>query len=154
VIPAAIAISYHFRFFGFRYGLARATDFGERSGQSRVCNASVFSSGVVGARKNITAVVARERRPPTTSKKYRVKTALGADIWAMRGAGSRPRAISCHDGPLVHPEALKMATADSVELMALSGYINPYPGKLGLVEVGVLADLLLVDGMAKSKWTH
>jgi hypothetical protein len=47
-----------------------------------------------------------------------------------------------------------MATADSVELMALSGYINPNPGKLGLVEVGVLADLLLVDGMAKSKWTH
>ena len=43
-------------------------------------------------------------------------------------------------------EALKMATADNGELMALSGYINPYPGKLGVVEVGALADLLLVDG--------
>jgi imidazolonepropionase-like amidohydrolase len=31
-------------------------------------------------------------------------------------------------------------------LMALSGYINPYPGKLGVVEAGALADLLLVDG--------
>jgi imidazolonepropionase-like amidohydrolase len=30
--------------------------------------------------------------------------------------------------------------------MALSGYINPYPGKLGVVEAGALADLLLVDG--------
>jgi imidazolonepropionase-like amidohydrolase len=43
-------------------------------------------------------------------------------------------------------EALKMATADNGELMALSGFINPYPGKLGVVEVGALADLLLVDG--------
>jgi imidazolonepropionase-like amidohydrolase len=31
-------------------------------------------------------------------------------------------------------------------LMALSGFINPYPGKLGVVEEGALADLLLVDG--------
>jgi imidazolonepropionase-like amidohydrolase len=43
-------------------------------------------------------------------------------------------------------EALKMVTADNGELMALSGFINPYPGKLGVVEEGALADLLLVDG--------
>jgi imidazolonepropionase-like amidohydrolase len=43
-------------------------------------------------------------------------------------------------------EALRMATADNGELMALSGFINPYPGKLGVVEEGALADLLLVDG--------
>jgi imidazolonepropionase-like amidohydrolase len=43
-------------------------------------------------------------------------------------------------------EALKKATADNGELMALSGSINPYPGKLGVVEEGALADLLLVDG--------
>ena len=29
--------------------------------------------------------------------------------------------------------------------MALSGFINPYPGRLGVVEEGALADLLLVD---------
>ena len=39
-----------------------------------------------------------------------------------------------------------MATADNGELMALTGFINPYPGKLGVVEQGALADLLLVDG--------
>ena len=39
-----------------------------------------------------------------------------------------------------------MATADNGELMALSGFINPYPGRLGVVEEGALADLLLVDG--------
>jgi imidazolonepropionase-like amidohydrolase len=43
-------------------------------------------------------------------------------------------------------KTLKMATADNAELLALSGPRNPYPGKLGVVEVGALADLLLVDG--------
>ena len=41
---------------------------------------------------------------------------------------------------------LKMATADNAQLLALSGPRNPYPGKLGVVEEGALADLLLVDG--------
>ena len=39
-----------------------------------------------------------------------------------------------------------MATATNAELLALSGKRNPYPGKLGVVEEGALADLLLVDG--------
>jgi len=30
--------------------------------------------------------------------------------------------------------------------MALSGLMNPYPGNLGVVKPGALADLLLVDG--------
>jgi len=39
-----------------------------------------------------------------------------------------------------------MATADNGELLALSGLRSPYVGKIGVVEVGALADLLLVDG--------
>jgi imidazolonepropionase-like amidohydrolase len=39
-----------------------------------------------------------------------------------------------------------MATGTNAELLALSGERNPYPGKLGVVEQGALADLLLVDG--------
>jgi imidazolonepropionase-like amidohydrolase len=39
-----------------------------------------------------------------------------------------------------------MATADNAELLGLCGLRNPYPGKLGAVEEGALADLLLVDG--------
>ena len=38
------------------------------------------------------------------------------------------------------------ATSTNAELLALSGLRNPYPGKLGVVEQGALADLLLVDG--------
>jgi hypothetical protein len=41
---------------------------------------------------------------------------------------------------------LKMAMSDNGELMALSGFINPYPGRLGVVEEGTVADLVLVDG--------
>jgi imidazolonepropionase-like amidohydrolase len=43
-------------------------------------------------------------------------------------------------------EVLTMATANNAELLAMSGPRNPYPGKLGVVEEGALADLLLVDG--------
>jgi imidazolonepropionase-like amidohydrolase len=39
-----------------------------------------------------------------------------------------------------------MATGTNAQLLALSGKRNPYPGKLGVVEHGALADLLLVDG--------
>jgi imidazolonepropionase-like amidohydrolase len=37
-------------------------------------------------------------------------------------------------------------THDNAELLALSGLRNPYPGKLGIVAKGALADLLLVNG--------
>jgi imidazolonepropionase-like amidohydrolase len=43
-------------------------------------------------------------------------------------------------------EALAMATSANGELLALSGLRNPYPGKLGVVEQGALADLIVVDG--------
>jgi imidazolonepropionase-like amidohydrolase len=41
---------------------------------------------------------------------------------------------------------LSMATAVNGELLALSGPRNPYSGRLGIIEQGALADLLLVDG--------
>ncbi len=43
-------------------------------------------------------------------------------------------------------ELLTMATGTNGELLRLSGPRNPYPGKLGVVEEGAMADLLLVDG--------
>ena len=43
-------------------------------------------------------------------------------------------------------EVLTMATSTNAELLKLSGPRDPYPGKLGVVEAGALADLLLVDG--------
>jgi imidazolonepropionase-like amidohydrolase len=43
-------------------------------------------------------------------------------------------------------KVLKMSTSTNAELLALSGPRNPYTGKLGVIEEGALADLLLVDG--------
>ncbi len=43
-------------------------------------------------------------------------------------------------------EILRQATSISAELLALSGPRNPYPGKLGLMEEGAYADLLLING--------
>jgi imidazolonepropionase-like amidohydrolase len=43
-------------------------------------------------------------------------------------------------------EVLKQLTSQGAELLALSGPRNPYPGKLGVIEEGALADILIVDG--------
>jgi imidazolonepropionase-like amidohydrolase len=43
-------------------------------------------------------------------------------------------------------EILKLLTHDNAQLLALSGLRAPYQGKLGVVEVDALADLLLVRG--------
>lgn len=43
-------------------------------------------------------------------------------------------------------EILKLVTHDNAELLALSGPRSPYKGRLGVVEEGALADLLLVNG--------
>lgn len=42
--------------------------------------------------------------------------------------------------------ALKGMTSTAGELAALTGRLNPYPGKLGVIEAGAYADLLIVDG--------
>jgi len=81
------------------------------------------------------------------SKKYKIKTAFGTDILFDARVASRQGAqLAKLTRWYTPPEALKMATANNGELMALSGFINPYPGKLGVIEEGALADLLLVDG--------
>ena len=43
-------------------------------------------------------------------------------------------------------EILRQATSKAAELLALSGPRNPYPGKLGVIEEGAHADILLIDG--------
>ena len=81
------------------------------------------------------------------AKQHKVKTAFGTDVLFDARIASRQGAILAKMVRWYTPaEALKMATADNGELMALSGFINPYPGRLGVVEEGALADLLLVDG--------
>jgi imidazolonepropionase-like amidohydrolase len=81
------------------------------------------------------------------AKKYKLKTAWGTDVLFSRALAHRQGAILASLVRWYTPaEALAMATGTNAELLALSGKRNPYPGKLGVVEQGALADLLLVDG--------
>jgi imidazolonepropionase-like amidohydrolase len=92
-------------------------------------------------------VIAGTDRVYTLAKKYKLKTAFGTDILFSEGLATRQGAQLTKLTRWYTPaEVLKMATATNGELLAMSGLRNPYPGKLGVVEEGALADLLLVDG--------
>ena len=81
------------------------------------------------------------------AKKYKIKTAWGTDVLFSRALAQRQGAILASLVRWHTPaEALAMATATNGELLALSGKRNPYPGKLGVVEEGALADLLILEG--------
>ncbi|NML42403.1 amidohydrolase family protein [Ramlibacter sp. G-1-2-2] len=83
----------------------------------------------------------------TFAKKYKIKTVFGTDILfdaqlATRQGAQLPKLAKWFS----NVEILNQATANTGEMLALSGPRNPYPGKLGVVQNGALADLLLVDG--------
>jgi imidazolonepropionase-like amidohydrolase len=81
------------------------------------------------------------------AKKYKLKTAFGTDTLFSKALAERQGAQLAKLVRWYTPaETLAMATSVNGELLRLSGLRNPYPGKLGLVEEGALADLLLVDG--------
>ncbi len=81
------------------------------------------------------------------AKKYKLKVSWGTDILFSPALASKQGAILTTMTRWYQPEeVLKMATSTNAELLQLSGERNPYPGKLGVVEEGALADLLLVNG--------
>nr|WP_263429467.1 amidohydrolase family protein [Nannocystis pusilla] len=92
-------------------------------------------------------VVSGTARVYALAKKYGIKTAFGTDILFSAALAERQGAMLADLTHWYTPaEALIMATSTNAELLALSGPRNPYPGKLGVVEQGALADLLVVDG--------
>jgi imidazolonepropionase-like amidohydrolase len=83
----------------------------------------------------------------TLARKYNLKTAFGSDLLFSATLTSRQGIMLTHlTRWYSNDEILRMATADNAELLALTGLRNPYPGKLGVLEDGALADLLLVNG--------
>jgi len=81
------------------------------------------------------------------ARKYKVKTAFGCDMLfdpvQARKQGKYLAKMTQWYTPF---EALKMATSTNAELLKLCGPRDPYPGELGVVKEGALADLILVDG--------
>jgi imidazolonepropionase-like amidohydrolase len=81
------------------------------------------------------------------AKAFNIKTAWGTDILFDSKMTAHQGAILTTLERWYRPvEILKMATAVNGELLSMSGPRNPYPGKLGVIEAGALADLIVVDG--------
>src|SRR5215472_3970430 len=81
------------------------------------------------------------------AKKYKIKTAWGTDIIFSEPLARMQGALLAKMVKWYTPaETLAMATSVNAQLLTLSGKRNPYPGRLGVVQEGALADLLLIDG--------
>jgi imidazolonepropionase-like amidohydrolase len=81
------------------------------------------------------------------AKRHGVKTAWGTDIlFDAEAARRQNRELTKMVRWYTPAEVLRMATSGNAGLLALSGLRSPYPGRLGVVVEGALADLLLVDG--------
>ena len=80
-------------------------------------------------------------------KRHKTKTAWGTDIlFSAENAKTQGASLAKMVRGCSPAEALRMATPDNADSLALAGPRNPCPGKLGVVEEGALADFLLVDG--------
>ena len=98
----------------------------------------------------------REKRKPVIegqkavwplAKSLGVKLAWGTDFLFEPDLNAQQNAYLLRLKPWFTPaEILRLATLRNAELLALSGPRTPYPGTIGVVKEGALADLLLVDG--------
>ena len=99
------------------------------------------------AHRNLMQMVAGTDNAYKLAKKYHIKTAFGTDaLFDAKLASRQGFQLAKLVRWYTPAEVLKMATSDNAELLAMSGPRNPYPGKLGVVQEGALADLLLVNG--------
>lgn len=98
----------------------------------------------------------REKRRPVIegqariwpmAKRLGVKLAWGTDFLFEPELGAQQNAYILKLKPwFTSAEILKLLTHDNAQLLALSGPRTPYAGRLGVVEPGALADLILVNG--------
>jgi imidazolonepropionase-like amidohydrolase len=76
-----------------------------------------------------------------------VNMAFGTDILMNPGGSvSQGRQLAKLTRFMPPLEALRMATGNAGALLAMSGPRSPYPGALGVIAEGALADLLVWDG--------
>lgn len=81
------------------------------------------------------------------SRKHSVKVALGTDIlFSPEGTATQGKQLAKFARWYDTAEVLRLLTSGNAELAGLSGPRNPYPAKLGLIEAGAYADILVIDG--------
>jgi imidazolonepropionase-like amidohydrolase len=99
------------------------------------------------SRANLLQVLAGTNTLYGLANKHGIKTAFGSDMLFSPEIAERQGLMLTHLTRWYgNAEILKMATSHNAELMGMSGPRNPYPGKLGVVEAGAYADLLVVAG--------
>lgn len=81
------------------------------------------------------------------AKKYNVKLAWGTDLlFNPENTKNQNKGIVKLKKWFSNYEILKMVTFDNAQIVAMSGARNPYPQKLGVIQEGAYADILLIDG--------
>ena len=81
------------------------------------------------------------------AQKYHVKLGFGTDLTnSLQMQARQNREFTLRSRWFPPLEILRQATSGNAELLALAGRRNPYPGKLGVIEAGAYADLLLING--------
>jgi imidazolonepropionase-like amidohydrolase len=81
------------------------------------------------------------------AKKYGIKTGWGSDVLFSPELTPRQNIMLTHlTNWYTNAEILRAATSVNADLLSLSNLRTPYEGKLGVVEEGSLADLLVVSG--------
>ncbi|WP_321941906.1 metal-dependent hydrolase family protein [Paraburkholderia tropica] len=81
------------------------------------------------------------------ARKHGLKVAFGTDLIFSQALATRQGTMIGHLTRWYSgSQALRMATSTNGELLAMSGKRNPYPARLGVLEPGAWADLLVVDG--------
>ncbi|MGH3183572.1 MAG: amidohydrolase family protein, partial [Streptosporangiaceae bacterium] len=100
-----------------------------------------------GQRANQRLIVEGTDRAYALAKKHEVKLAWGTDtLFDARLASRQGQQLAKMSRWFTSAEVLQMATSRNAALLAMSGERNPYPGQLGVIKEGALADLLLVNG--------
>jgi imidazolonepropionase-like amidohydrolase len=81
------------------------------------------------------------------AKKYGAKITIGSD-YVDNGEQKKEQSLELSNRlTWFEPaEILAQATSGNAEILYFSGPRNPYPGKLGVIEEGAFADILLVEG--------
>ena len=98
------------------------------------------------SRTNLLQVIAGTDSVYTLAKKHKIKTAFGSDLLFSSTIAERQGIMLTHLTRWYdNADILTMATSGNAELLAMSGQRNPYPGKLGVIEEGAFADLLVSD---------
>lgn len=99
-------------------------------------------------RKRIQVKRATERQAELINK-YHLKTVFGTDLLMDRYANESYQLTEfrARKKVLGSLEAVKSATGNAHEMFKLASYRDPYPqGKVGILDQGSFADLLLVEG--------